>query len=64
MVTAKRCRTASSRCRKLGERVENTKRRATILMAMSRTWNTLANQMDRYEIIKNEENRSRAFRWG
>lgn len=55
MLTAERCRTVSSQCRRLAEKLESTKRRATILMAMSRTWNILANQMDRYAVIKKEE---------
>jgi hypothetical protein len=31
--------------------------RATILMAMSRSWTTLANQMLRYDTIAKEEGR-------
>jgi hypothetical protein len=44
-------------CQQLGLAADISIQRATILMAMSRSWTTLANQMQRYDTIVKEEDR-------
>jgi hypothetical protein len=41
----------------LGQKAEISIRRATVLMGMSRSWSALANQLERYDMIKEEEDR-------
>jgi hypothetical protein len=55
MITAILCRAAAAQCVLMGQEAEISTRRATILMATSRSRNALANQTDLYEIIKTEE---------
>lgn len=55
MITAPQCRTYAMEWQLLGMRTEISVQRATILVAMSRSWTTLANQLERYDAIVKEE---------
>jgi hypothetical protein len=55
MLTAQQCRAFASNCVTLGADTNISIQRATILLAMSRSWTSLANQIDRYEAILKEE---------
>ena len=54
MIIASQCKIYAKDCQQLGLAADISTQRATILMAMSRSWTTLANQMLRYTIIKEE----------
>jgi hypothetical protein len=59
MISPEQCRDESATCLNLGQQqADFSVRRATLLMTMSRTWNTLANQLERYDMIKKEEDRA------
>jgi hypothetical protein len=49
------CKAHSTECAALGMEGHISIPRATILLAMSRSWTTLANESDRYEAILKEE---------
>jgi hypothetical protein len=55
MITSRQCRTYSKDCQDCGTAGGISIRRATALMAISRSWNVLANQVDRYDAIVKEE---------
>ena len=55
MLTAQQCRAFASNCVTLGADTNLSMQRATILLAMSRSWTTLANQIERYETIVKAE---------
>jgi hypothetical protein len=57
MIIASQCKIYATDCRQLGLAADISMQRATILMAMSRSWTTLANQMLRYDTIIKEEGR-------
>ena len=57
MLTSPQCKAYATHCQQLGSAAEISIQRATILMAMSRSWTTLANQMLRYDTIIQEEDR-------
>jgi hypothetical protein len=57
MLTSPQCRIHAMDCQQLGLAADISIQRATILMAMSRSWTTLANQMQRYDTIVKEEDR-------
>ena len=57
MISAEQCRAESATCLELGQKAEISIRRATVLIGMSRSWSALANQMERYDSIKEEEDR-------
>jgi hypothetical protein len=51
MISAQQCRTYSAQCAALGKAPDVSAQRATILLAMSRTWSALANQTERYDAL-------------
>jgi hypothetical protein len=55
MIGAQQSRAYSNDCVTLGQAPAISIQRATILMAMSRSWTGLANQRDRYDAITKEE---------
>jgi hypothetical protein len=55
MITAAQCRTYAMDCQHRGIAAGISIRRATTLLAMSRSWSTLANQVERYDAILKEE---------
>jgi hypothetical protein len=57
MIIASQCKIYATDCQQLGLAADISMQRATILMAMSRSWTTLANQMLRYDTITKEEGR-------
>ena len=57
MIIASQCKIYATDCQQLGLAGDISVQRATILMAMSRSWTTLANQMLRYDTIIKEEGR-------
>ena len=57
MLTSPQCKAYATDCQQLGSAAEISIQRATILMAMSRSWTTLANQMLRYDTIAKEEDK-------
>jgi hypothetical protein len=57
VLTSSQCKIYATDCQQLGLTAEISIQRATILMAMSRSWTTLANQMLRYDTIIQEEGR-------
>jgi hypothetical protein len=57
MLTSPQCKIYATDCQQLGLATDISMQRATILMAMSRSWTTLANQMLRYDTIIKEEGR-------
>jgi Zn-finger nucleic acid-binding protein len=54
-MTADDCRACSAIWLQRGKAENISIRRATILMALHRSWETLANQKDRYEAILKDE---------
>ncbi|MEA2660172.1 MAG: hypothetical protein QOF64_2967 [Candidatus Binatota bacterium] len=57
MISAEQCRAYSAQCALLGRASDISAQRATILLAMSRTWVALANQKDRYDAMVASESR-------
>jgi hypothetical protein len=57
MISAEQCRAYSAQCAVLGRASDISAQRATILLAMSRTWVALANQKDRYDAMVASESR-------
>jgi hypothetical protein len=55
MITAAQCRTYATDCQHRGIAAGISIRRATALLAMSRSWSVLANQVERYDAILKEE---------
>jgi hypothetical protein len=55
MITAAQCRTYATDCQYRGIAAGISIRRATALLAMSRSWSALANQVERYDAILKEE---------
>ncbi len=55
MVTAQQCKAYSSCCMALARAANVSTQRATVLMAMARSWVGLANQTERFEAIVKEE---------
>jgi hypothetical protein len=55
MMTATQCRGYATDCRDRGMAAGISTRRATALLAMSRSWSVLANQVERYDAILKEE---------
>jgi len=55
MITAAQCRTYATDCQHRGIAAGISIRRATALLAMSRSWSALANQVERYNAILKEE---------
>jgi hypothetical protein len=55
MITSGQCRTYSTDRQNRAEAAGISVRRATALVAMSRSWNVLANQVDRYDAMLKEE---------
>jgi hypothetical protein len=54
-INARDCRTYCAQCMALGMQPNISVQRAAILSAMGRSWTTLANQMDRYEAVLQDE---------
>jgi hypothetical protein len=60
MISAEQCRTHSAACVTLGLAADASIQRATVLLAMSRSWISLGDQKDRYDsIVEEEDNSSR-----
>jgi hypothetical protein len=57
VIDAKQCRDFSAECMTLGLDASISIQRASVLLAMSRCWATLGNQMEMYETIVEEESR-------
>ena len=55
MITQAQCRTYAEHYQQLGKAVEISHQRATILMVISRSWTTLAGQLDRLAAIEAAE---------
>lgn len=55
MITAAQCRTYATDCQGRGMAAGISIRRASALLAMSRSWSALANQVERYNAILKEE---------
>ena len=55
MQTAQQCRAYAAEYRLLAKKADISIRRATMLMNISRSWNSLANQLDRLSDLNNEE---------
>ena len=55
MISGQQCRTYSAACVALGMSTNISVRRATVLLAMARSWTTLATQKDRFDSILEEE---------
>jgi hypothetical protein len=51
MPTAQQCKTYAAEYKRLGMETDISIRRATLLMAISRNWATLANQLDHLTVI-------------
>ena len=62
MISGQECRTYSADCETLGTNLAISIQRATILLAMSRSWSALATQRDRYDAIVKEEDKKRSPR--
>ena len=56
MLSAEECLAHAETCATLGKDRETSMQRATILMAMARSWNTLAGQIERYQAVLKAEN--------
>jgi hypothetical protein len=54
-ITARDCRTYCAQCMELGMEPNLSLQRAAMLSDMGRSWTTLANQIDRYEAILQDE---------
>lgn len=59
MISGQQCRIYSAACVALGMSADISIQRATILLAMSRSWTALATQKDRYDSILEEEGERR-----
>ena len=57
MLSAEQCKEFAANCARLGMQPNISVRRADILMAMSRSWTTLATQIERYEALVKEEDK-------
>jgi hypothetical protein len=57
VLTSSQCKIYATDCQQLGLAGDISMQRATILMAMSRSWTTLANQVLRYDTIVKEEDK-------
>jgi hypothetical protein len=55
MITAAQCRTYATDCHARGTAAGVSIRRSTALLAMSRSWSALANQVERYDAILKAE---------
>jgi hypothetical protein len=55
MISTTQCKTNAAECQHLGMVVDISIRRAAALLAMSRSWTTLAGQTERYDAIRKEE---------
>jgi hypothetical protein len=55
MLTAEACRAQSENCATLGRAEDVSPQRATILLAMARSWNSLAGQTERYQELTKAE---------
>jgi hypothetical protein len=56
MLSAEECLAHSEHCATIGKNSKTSMQRATILMAMARSWNTLAGQIERYQAALKAEN--------
>jgi hypothetical protein len=66
MIAATQCREASADCVMLRSGADISVQRATILLAMSRNWIALANQLDRLKELDDQERHSHSVgesRW-
>jgi hypothetical protein len=57
MPTAQQCKTYAAEYKRLGMETDISIRRATLLMAISQSWATLANQLDHLTVIMEEESK-------
>ena len=57
MIATVECRAYATECQDLGSTAGISIQRATVLMAMSRSWTALANQTERLEAILRDEDR-------
>jgi hypothetical protein len=57
-VTAAECRQLSEDCRCLAAKVGISNRHAIALMGLCRSWNIIADQIERYEVILLEEGKT------
>jgi hypothetical protein len=55
VLTAAACRVKAGECRALAARLQTSRRRASLLIAMSRSYVALAGQIERLEQIDREE---------
>ena len=55
MQTAQQCRAYAAEYRLLAKKADISIRRATMLVNISRSWNSLANQLDRLSDLDKEE---------
>ena len=55
METAKQCRAYAAECQLLATKADISIRRATLLMNISRSWKSLANQLDRLSDLTKAE---------
>jgi hypothetical protein len=55
ILSAEQCKAHSENCAMLGKEQKISAQRATILLALSRTWNTLAGQTEELEAIASAE---------
>jgi hypothetical protein len=55
MINSQQCRDYSVDCLTKGTKPDLSIQLSTILLAMARSWTTLANQRDRYDVIMEEE---------
>jgi hypothetical protein len=58
LISAQQCRTYSAACIALGLAADISSQRATILLAMSRSWDTLGYEKDLYDTMLEEEGNS------
>ena len=55
MLTAEACKAQSVNCATLGRADDISQQRATVLLAMARSWNNLAGQTERYQELTKAE---------
>jgi hypothetical protein len=55
MISTTQCKTYAAECQHLGMVFDISIRRATALLAMSRSWTELASQTEQYDAIRREE---------
>jgi hypothetical protein len=55
MISTTQCKTNAAECQHLAMIFDISERRATALLAMSRSWAVLAGQTERYDAIRKEE---------